>query len=255
MRSTFIIVLALCFSVAASAAEVWVLRGQTGPNCPASIAVWRADALLYADSGVIGEVHILDVSNGGSARQNEFAVSPGRAVSLDQSALDRADAVVWITHLSIPDGVVVDGRLTYIPDECKGIPAPLEAFTKLQAPVFRSLTPAGVRQIHTGSDLGAQSVRVNVGVYNAGAVSAEATITIRRPNCDVEPLSTVVEVPARTLIQTSLNPPVRCAQGLTYPGSFTVTEVTVSEPSLSYAVSLSNVGAPTATLGFASGPN
>lgn len=251
MRSVVFLAVVLSLPVLASADELWVVRGQTAPQCPGYTNLWRADALIFADSTLTGDVHVLDVSNGGTAQQASFPLSPGRAVSVGLSARDHADSVVWMTHLDVPSGSMVDARLTYLVEECRGIPLPLEPFTKVPMPTFHSLVPAGKPQVHMGSDLGAQSVRVNVGIYNAGFVSAVAMIVIRRPNCEVAPVTMSLSVPARTLVQTSLSPPIACSRGPMFPGSFTLTDVTVSEPSLSYVVALSNVELPMATIGFA----
>lgn len=252
MRRTVVVAAFFC-SLMARADEIWVLRGQTLPQCPASTAVWRADALLMSPPDTATDVQVLDVSNGGAAEQPLFALIPGRAISLGFGARDHAPAVVWITHVQVPPGTIVDGRLTYFTDDCRGIPAPLEPSVKVQTPIFRALVPAAVRQVHTGSDLGAQDARVNVGIYNDGTVPAEALIVVRRPNCDGAPTEKHVTIPPRSLIQDSLNPPTPCSQaGLMFPGSYTITEVTVSEPSLTYAVALSNGTPPGATIGFGS---
>ena len=121
-------------------------------------------------------------------------------------------------------------------------------------PVFRSFVPAGERQAHLSTDLGNDigkevSSRVNVGIYNASAVTANATIEFRQ-HCDETLLaSTSVTVPPDTLIQvpglggTSRNCPASDPLFLGGGGIYAV--VTVDQPSASFVSVLANTLLPT----------
>jgi hypothetical protein len=165
-------------------------------------------------------------------------------------------APLWITHLDVPADLLIDGRLEYFYNDCSLKPQPTDALGKWATPVFRELVPAGKRTVHQGVDLGVQGTRLNVGIYNDGPVTATATVDVFRTSCPEEPLvSRVIAIPARTLIQTSIfQSPVRCVQP---EGTVSIwiahAIVTVDQPSLSYAVALSNVAEPQVTVGFAAG--
>ncbi|HEX8617435.1 MAG TPA: hypothetical protein VF911_07610 [Thermoanaerobaculia bacterium] len=202
-------------------------------------------------------VRVLGVSNGGSSAETAMAIPSGEARNVSSFLKDAARSPVWVTRLDVPDGVLIDGRLEYRRSGCVGPPPSPHPRSKVTTPVFRALTPAGVRTIHTGSDLGAQDVRTNVGIYNAGAVTATATVEVRRAGCASETAITRdVSVPPDTIIQISVfDDPLPCAtsRGLVWPA---FTTVSVDQPSLSYVVSLSDEQLsetlqPDVTVGFA----
>lgn len=237
------------------AADAWVLRGfADSPPCPVSgpIAVWTADAILHNTNGTDAIVAVRDVSNDAGPPNHPVLIVPaGGAVRVGPAAEDHRPAPVWLDHLDIPNGVVVEGRLEYRYEDCTAKPQPTEPLGKVSSPVFRELTPAGVATLHPGTDLGTQNVRVNVGIYNAGDVFATALIEVKRPFCPgVAAVTQTVSIPPHWLIQTSVfDPPAYC----TFGAADMTTTVTVDQPSLSYAVTLSNAEPlPNVTFGFAS---
>jgi hypothetical protein len=152
----------------------------------------------------------------------------------------------------VPSSVLVESRLEYsFADACRGLPASNLPLGKASLPVFRELAPAGTTVAHLGSDMGIQKVRVNVGIYNAGAATATASIEVHRPGCSKEPIATrTLAIPANSLIQISVNDlPAPCI-ALIEPLSTwwpMFTTVTVDQPSLSYATALVNDQPPGAT--------
>jgi len=117
-------------------------------------------------------------------------------------------------------------------------------------PVVRTLTPPGVAQVHLGTDIGGDSVgsddgRTNIGVYNAGSAIALATAQLRRA-CDGSLLETRSGfIPPNTIIQLNNFSSVftGCSALRAAPYEAYVV-VTVDQPSLSYAVTLSNQRLP-----------
>ena len=89
----------------------------------------------------------------------------------------------WVLHVDVPAGVLIESSdqvfetLPCIHNDPAG-PA-----VKTSLPVFRSLVPAGVRQVKLGTDLGAVAMHHNAMIYNGGNQTATASIEVRR-NCD-----------------------------------------------------------------------
>ena len=242
--------------IALSAADVWILRGfVTLPPCPAPSAVllWNADAVLHNFSDHDETVRVVEVSNDGVGEGREVVVPAKAARGVQRTLGDFSPTShVWITHLDVPDAILIDGRLEYLYNDCSLKPQPTDALGKWSSPIFRELVPAGKSTIHPGVDLGRQDTRLNVGIYNAGASVATATVEVFRTACPEQPpVSQVVSVPAKTLIQTSVFAlPPRCVGFFTVSSWVAHAIVTVDQPSLSYAVALSNVAEPHVTVGF-----
>ncbi len=258
-RGVVTLILCVLWMQPAASDEVWILRGSARlPGCPANrLLVWNADAVLYNAGDQDARVRVLDVSNNGIGAGRDTTVPARQARGVQRTIGDFVlTAPLWITHLEIPNDLLVDGRLEYLYNDCTLRPQPVDALGKWATPVFRQLVPAGQRTVHQGVDLGAQNARVNVGIYNDGTVTATATIDVSRTSCPGErPVSQVLVIPPKTLIQTSIfEPPAQCSEPeRTVSGWIAHAVVTVDQPSLSYAVALSNVASPEVTVGFSSG--
>lgn len=240
--------------IAASGGDVWVLRGFVAtPPCPAAKVIsWTADAVLHNLTEHDETVRIVDVSNDGLGTGRVVAVPAGTARGVQRSLGDFSPtSPLWITHLDVPDEIVVDGRLEYLYNDCSLKPQLTDALGKWATPVFRQLVPSGRKSVHPGVDLGAQNTRLNVGIYNAGTSTATASVEVFRSACPEQPPAAhVISIPAKTLIQTTiLSLPPQC-QGFTVSGWVAHAVVTVDQPSLSYAVALSNVVEPKVSVGF-----
>jgi hypothetical protein len=258
-RVLYCVLLSVFAAGTAAADDVWVVRGFAAvPQCPFGepVVEWRADALFYNTADREAVLHLESVSNGGNHRDDEFsfAIPPGEVRGLAGTANDFANAILWVTRLTVPADVTVEGRLEFFHESCRSTGPQGRAAARLALPVFRSLVPAGVRTLHAGTDLGIQNVRTNVSVYNAGSVTATATIEVHRAGCatTLPPVTRVVSIPPDTLIQTPVyEAPSQCSDDISVPRWVAYTVVTVDQPSLSFVVSLSNEAGPSVTIGFA----
>jgi len=244
----------------ASGADLWVLYGsaQTPARLRCSAVGWHADAALHNLSSAPVTVRLAGVSNGGGASAPaQDVIRSGGTLSLSRSPVrGLANTRLWMSHLDVPDGIIGEGRLELFQvDTCSpGRPPGPLPFGRLTFPVFHALAPAGYVQTHFGTDLGAQSARVNIGIYNAGAVPATAIVTLNKPACPAGNVTSLVVIPADTVIQTPLAQVVTCPGGRTDPQ---VTEwisyisVVVDQPSLSFVSTLSNEADPWPTASVA----
>jgi hypothetical protein len=252
------ILLTLALTGAAAADDVWVVRGGASDSgCyyfkPVT-TYWKADALFYNTAGHEAVLHVEEVSNGGiDTGYKDLVIPPGEVRGLAGTANDFANAILWVTRLTVPADVTVEGRLEFFFEGCTGGFVG-RARGRVALPVFRALVPAGVRTLHAGTDLGVQHVRTNVSVYNAGSVTATATIEVHRAGCatTLPPVTLVVSIPPDTLIQTPVyESPPECRLDISVSQWAAYTVVTVDQPSLSFVVSLSNEAAPSVTIGAA----
>jgi hypothetical protein len=257
-RISWFVLLTLALTGTAGADDVWVVRGfavvpEQGRSAEPRLE-WRADALLYNTSDKEAVLHVEEVSNGGiDTGYNDVVIPPGEVRGMAFTANDFAKAILWVTRLTVPAGVTVEGRLEFFHETCRLTGRVGRAAARMALPVFRSLVPAGVRTLHAGTDLGVQNVRTNVSVYNAGSVTATATIEVHRAGCaTLPPVTRVVSIPPDTLIQTPVyESPPECRLEISVSQWAAYTVVTVDQPSLSFVVSLSNEAAPSVTIGVA----
>lgn len=253
------------------AGDVYVLRFYAGffpTGVPCEGYFWQDRLMFHNPTASEQRVRFLGVSNG-SARPDaqDLVLPPGRSASIEQDFAyvggGRSSALKWypfplvdsiylfVNHLDVPDGVVIASRIEShrSPDLCNPFPNTThKSFGLLSLPVYRSLTPAGTRQYHLGTDLGSNEVgltnpsRVNIGIYNGGSAAANATIELRRSCDDGLIASRGVRIPENAILQTAglvneVKDGPGCAIGL-LPQTYTV--VTVDQPSFSYVVTLSN---------------
>lgn len=257
------------FSMApvARAADVYVLdmaaRAQRLPDSCTAL-FWDADTLFYNTGNSMATVSLIGISNGlGNSDRSQPAAAtiPGGSI-LSLRANTRwwegADAGLWLYHLNVPDGVVVDGEMLPSRDTsfCPGAPRTLQSFGKERLPVFRSLVPSGSKQSIRGLTLGDLPAHINVGIYNAGPVSANATIELRRA-CDNAVVETrLVNVAADSVQQfTGFQVPSSsaCALATDFGGvsglnGLGYVSVTVDQPSLTFASVVSTADVPVSSI-------
>jgi hypothetical protein len=221
-----------------AADDLYAVRfvARSEPGC---LFIRWEDELVFHNAGMGDRiVTLLGVSNGALPETNRQLLIPaGRTVRLDGSWTPRGGALLWVLHLDVPVGVAVQSRAEAHTDWCGGAPpSPTPDMGSFSLPVFRALTAANVRQVHLGADLGSQGSYVNVGIYNAGIVSATSSIELRQA-CDDSLLDQrTVEVPPNSIIQVSgmSGNTSGCPR---IQGSWTrYVTVKVDQPSLSYIV-------------------
>jgi hypothetical protein len=254
--------------VAVAGTDLFVVRFNTlrapVPFPPCGGLVYQ-DELIFHNSGPTdAAINLLGVSNGTAPNSQSLVVPAGTT----RSSLGACDGcgvqalwapdpqpLLWVAHLYVPDSVQIVSRLLVLagsPPSCPSFPVgSARTYAGLPMPVVRSLTPAGIRQVHLGTDIGgdpggtADDGRTNVGIYNAGSVAASASIELHRA-CDASILEArTVVVPANSIIQ--VNGFANAFQGCTRLETATFeayVTVTVDQPSFSYAVSLSNERPP-----------
>ena len=241
----------LSFPSVMAASEAWIIRGEAYSNgafC-GTRALFNADAFFYNTGVSSARVQILEVSNGGApAAPASFDVAPGDVAELGGSHVETYPAgLLWVTHVSIPDDVVIDGALVWhFIDLCKGASPYPYYLGRLTLPVFTALTPAGKVALHPGTDLGVENARTNVGIYNGGDAGAMATVRVYLHSCGAAPVQTrSVSVDPRTAMQVSVPPVAVCDPA--DPTAYVT--VVVDQPSLSWVTTLSNESLPGTTIG------
>ena len=229
--------------------DVWVLQGsaqasQEGGNV--LLYLYTSDVLLYNTSQTAARIRVIEVSNGPLlTTDRELILQPAKSTSIARSNKawhPDSTAALWVTHLDVPAGVVVESRISVgqLCTVCGNNPA-LGIFGKLSFPVMRTLQTPLVPKIHVGTDLHAVPARNNVAVYNDATITAHAHIEVHQL-CDEAIIdSRDVEIPAKTVLQTNnmLAVPNGCPTA--GPGAeYTYVSVTVDQPSISWVSSLSN---------------
>lgn len=204
--------------------DVFVVRFQTGIVYSSTTTEcykvgWRDHLLFRNTTDQDLSVSALATSNGYVLPGPEPLVIPARS---NRSLLiiprfgEPAESNHWtqtgslvVNRLDVPAGVLVESRgelwgPDYNPMPCQvcvGCVSSPDVFGTFPLPVVRTLTPAGVEQVHMASDLGTQLIRTNVGVYNGGASPANVSIEIRRACDDVVVGARSATIPADTVTQ------------------------------------------------------
>ena len=226
-----------------NADDVWVLQGFAfGQLTPALFYLWTGDVLLLNPNPTPATIRIIDISNGTlRATNREFVISPGRSTSVNREAgwSPTANEPLWVDHLDVPAGVVVESRISVGQALSTGGPSMGGVFGKVSFPAFRALQPAGVTKIHLGTDLEGIPSRNNVAVYNSADVAAHAHIEVHQV-CDESRIdSRDLDIPGKTVVQvTGLS--THTTGCLNIGTNYTYVAVTVDQPSLSWVSSLSN---------------
>ncbi|MEO8216839.1 MAG: hypothetical protein ABI718_07140 [Acidobacteriota bacterium] len=248
MRKLLLLIVFLSLTQALPAEDVFVLGARSqGATLPGSTAFirWDADTSFHNLGATEATIRRLGVSNGFfmvPGTKTEFSIPPGRSTTtaFEVGPLFPDATPLWITHFDVPPEVFVDSALLpALVDSAGAVPPTIQLiYGKTSLPVWRSLTPAHQRQVHTGISLGELPSHINVGVYNAGTSQAQAIVEVYRA-CDDRVIDArTVTVPPDTVIQfggfdASLIfngcPPERFGfYGLGY------VIVTVDQPSLSF---------------------
>jgi len=247
-RSVLLALLAIAvISSRIYAADAYIVRFNAPGRQSGNIAVqWFDDVLFFNTTETAAAVRLLGVSNGSmQADPPQLVLPPGRTVSLNSAQLINVRwppipaASLWVMHLDVPPGVVIESRNEFYVST--GIPELIPVSRgKVSMPIFRELTPEGKPQIHLGTDLGFGTSRVNMGVYNAGNESATAVIEVRR-TCDDAVMDTrVISVPPNTVVQATglmVGPSSTCTSRVT-PTWMRYTVVRVTQPSVSFVSNL-----------------
>ena len=244
LRSLSCIIIATTLSATAAADDVWVLQGNAvGASAGLVSDLWISDALFFNTNPSPALVRLLGVSNGSAlTTDRELVLAGGRGTSLnreDKRWSPSSEAPLWITHLDVPTGVVVESRISIGLIPTFNGPPMNGVNRKISFPVFRALQPAGTPKIHLGTDLEVIPARNNVAVYNAGDAVAHAQVAVHQI-CDGRILDTrSFAIPANTIIQVAGLSTTTI--GCTNTGAMYVyVAVTVDQPSLSWVSSLSN---------------
>jgi len=247
MRHLFACILLLTAAGRTFAADVYIVRFNAPGRQTGNIFVqWLDEVLFFNTNSTPVTVHILGVSNGSlQADPGELVLPPTRTIALNEAPLVNSRWIpspappLWMMHVDIPPGVVVESRDEFY--VFTGIPELIPVSRgKVSIPIFKELTPAGKPQIFLGTDLGFAPSRVNVGVYNAGSEPATATIEVHRTCDDALMDSRVVAIAPNTLVQATalmVGASNTCTSNRT-PSWMRYTVVTMSQPSLSFVSNL-----------------
>lgn len=249
LRAILLVIITSCVSVA-NARDVWVVMGSArGPASGCSpVYTWSADAFLHNVGPQPASVKVIDTSNGVGAEPIDSVVPPQHAVALSRLFGQRVPPnMLFVTHLSVTDSILAEGRLEYAYDfPCSTLPPLMGPVGKGLFPVFTELRQPLAPQTHFGTDLALQRARINVGIYNDGDVTALAMVETRRPGCvGGTPERQSIQIPPKTIIQTTVRTPASCDVGDPLMPTWEVsTTVTVDQPSFSYVSIVSNEQPP-----------
>jgi hypothetical protein len=258
MRFAFVLVAVVSAFLSASsmcAADGYFVRFNALGKSNATYATrWRDDILFFNQNAAPVDVKFVGVSNGTPGPNTPpltlppgpntppLTLPPGVAISLNANeAVEQAWSPVggpslWVLHLDVPSGVVVESRDEFFAASLVGFPLAFPG-GKVSMPVFRQLAPANARQVILGTDLMASPTRINVGVYNGGADTAATTIELRRVGDNTLVDIKSVSVAANTIVQVGAFSLPVTDPAINYQ---LYTVVTVSQPSLVYVANLND---------------
>lgn len=248
MRHSLLLAAVLFTAADAAAVESWVLFGAAlgyRSGCDPSY-IWKAEPMFHNGAAAARTVAILHQSGIGSL-PSTVTIPAGTSLPLSRF-VGGPPLSLGAIELDVPADVTLQPRLEYediLP--CSGFGAAPGPTGHISLPLFH-VVDAGAVQPHYGLDLGIQPVRINAGVYNAGTGTATANITVRRPACETS-TTTVVAVPPDTLAQVPVAVPPICEPVNGTPMYMVNATVVVDQPSFSYATTVSNGQAPSATFG------
>jgi hypothetical protein len=249
------------FAVTASvhAGEIYLIGGHAfGAINDCDVVSWRTDAIFYNNGSDTARVSFRGVSNGPERPHgSSFEIPPGRSASLVRMVENAWEPLsndpLWVLHVETTGDVLTKNLLLIGTGQhyrCHGIP-PIyyEDRGRVALPPYTSLTPANARQVHLGTYLGRDTPsRLNVGVYNAASVSAEARIEVRRHCDDSVVVARTATIPANNLTQIAVtklgNSDAGCAPYLGGDGELggppasLYTVVVVDQPSVTYVANV-----------------
>lgn len=262
--------LLLSISHVADGREVFALdvnaNGARLPNECSSV-LWDADT-VFLNHGTTDEVvTLLGVSNG--SRQTTVAativVPPGRATSIRQEVglqwAPSSHDPIWVYRLDVPEDVTINTELFPDASSANCGPRPLtvsQKFGKVELPTFDRVIAANERQTIPGLTLGDLESHVNVAVFNAGLVAANAKIEIRRACDGLLIQQSTFSIPANSIQQfanfsggvtgTECAPPPPGSIGPNGLNHLAFAVVTVDQPSVSCASIVVNTQPPTSAV-------
>ena len=252
-RAAAFIIAALSSAQITSAAPAHVLRlAAPAPGGTCSAVSWKDVLTFYNTTAQPLTVRILGISNGGTIHTDPDAITvpAGAAVSADAVLGDawrpQNGSNLWIMHLDAPIGIIAESRNEIlVADMCSGVLPPASvtrSADKSSLPIFQTAAPANASQVYLGTDAGSKEARINVGIYNQSSLPANAHIEIRR-ECDNSLAdSRDVIVPPDTMMQFTgfAKGANTCAPSGTTPNWLRYTVITVDQPSMTYAIALSD---------------
>lgn len=245
----FVVLIAVFAPFHADAGEIWAFRFDSLSN-PISTS-WHDDLIFHNTTAGDAVVRLLGVSNGAIRSDDlmEISVPAGRTVSMwNFWGVWWPDTFpgFWAVHAEVPDGVLVASRgeaHSECPSPCGRPTNPDPDLGTFAMPVFRALVQSGVPQLHMGADLGAETARLNVGIYNAGAAIGTATITVY-PACDDTPLEVrTVRILPNTASQAGGFGSAKPSCGVPERGQnpwLRYAVVVVDQPSVSYVINVAD---------------
>jgi hypothetical protein len=238
-RVATLIALALLVAPVVHASDAWVLQGiAAGSNGDCDDITWTG-LLLFANTGTSDAVVrsfdsdvTLTVPAGGSL------VTPPIQWIRNQS--------LYTMHLDVPPGVVVQSRLELGGrHRCPPIPPEIllaGIYGRIVIPVRTALQPPNTPALHLGTDLGRNSARNNVAIFNGGSASANVHIETRR-GCDGAVLDArdAVVPPGATVQINNLDATSTCQSAPLLLTPWVVsTVVTADQPTASWVSSIVN---------------
>jgi hypothetical protein len=253
MKRMLVVLILMLVCRIAYASDAYFIRFRTeGRQMPSGASmIWGDDILFYNRGVAPAVVQFLGVSNGSAQGDVPTLTLPaGQPIFLNATPVaERWSPVtvqpMWVLHLEIPDGVVAESRDEYHL-VVGGQPVIPISSGKVSMPIFRELVAAGRPQVQLGTDLGGHDSRANVGIYNAGADTAIATIEVRR-TCDTAVVDRrTMTIPANTLVQVGgLNTAssADCPPNAAEPWA-RYTVITVAQPSFTLVSNLNETILP-----------
>jgi len=239
------LLLAFAIPSSACAKSIWVLHGLGSTQLsPCEVVLWWPGVVFHNRTAADATVVMLHVSNQSVPAIPQPAPAPIKIPAGTSFAL--LGSALGIAQYDVPEALGIEGRMELQGTSiCALGQPPGGRFTKIRMPVFTRLVPPGEEQVHYGTDLAGSDVRINVGIYNAGAQWANATIAVVQAFCSGPTLTQSAAIPPDTFVQVGLPRVPRCGS------SYTV--VTVDQPSLSLVSTLSNTASPAATAAVTGG--
>ncbi|HEX7252575.1 MAG TPA: hypothetical protein VF376_06810, partial [Thermoanaerobaculia bacterium] len=171
----------------ALAGDVYAVRFvvETHLNDGGLCARWSDDLVFHNATGVDAAVSLVGLSGTTPLNPIVLPVPAGRTIStrgnVNWSPISTVPVPLWIVHLDVPDGIVVQSRAEAFSELClEGPPSLVPDFGSFSLPIGRGLMRAGSKKVFLGADLGAEANHSNVGVFNGGTATAQAIIEVRR---------------------------------------------------------------------------
>ena len=222
------------------------------------VYTWYTDAIFHNFGATAESVTLAGQGVAPLIQQVSFDVPAKTSMALSNQIGRMPPLGMNIAHFQVGNDIGVESRLEVRYDQpCLSIPPSPGPSGKIAFPVFTHLIPAGEVQVHFGTDLGLQRSRVNVGVYNASSVPANAHLELRSQACfpSTQAKADFV-VPANTLVQTTLSPGLcEFIQDTSVPPWVRSTVVIVDQPSITYATPVSNQQSPNVSFGVGTPQN